>query len=327
MPAMKVDMLGSHLSVAGGYVNALLEAERLEMQTVQIFTKNQRQWKAKPIEPAAVRDWLTELHRLKWTQTVSHASYLINLATPADEHFRQSVDSMSDEMERAEALEVAYVVVHPGSSLQSSLDDGLARVVRALDEVTRRTLGFKSIICLETTVGGGNQIGGKFEHLAAIRQAVAQPERIGTCFDTCHVTAAGYDMSTAKAVKDVFSEYDRIVGLEHLQCFHLNDSKFGCGSHRDRHEHIGLGDVGEACFEHIMRSRAFAKRPKILETEKALTADGTPWDTINLRRLRALAEKGTSAARRPRRGAARPSSSPARSTRTPSQPRRSRKAT
>ena len=293
---MKTDMLGSHLSVAGGYVNALREAERLEMQCVQIFTKNQRQWQAGPMDPVAVGDWLTELHRLKWTQPVSHASYLINLATPADEHFAKSIDSMTDEVERAEALEVRYVVVHPGSSLTSSEEDGLGRLVKALDEIARRTKGFNAIICLETTVGGGNQIGGRFEHLAVVRARLAEPQRVGTCFDTCHVTAAGYDMSTAKAARAVFEQYDAIVGLDHLLCFHLNDSKFPCGSHRDRHEHIGLGEVGLPCFEHIMRSQRFAHCPKILETEKTETDDGTAWDTINLRRLRALADNRKSAA-------------------------------
>ena len=288
---MPIDMLGSHLSVAGGYVNALREAERLDMQTVQIFTRNQRQWKASPMDPAAAADWLAELHRLKWTHTVSHASYLINLATPADDHYRKSIDTMTDEMERAEALQVRYVVVHPGSSLDAPQAEGIKQLVKAIDEINRRTAGFHALLCLETTVGGGSQIGGRFEHVAAVREAVAAPERVGTCFDTCHVTAAGYDMSTPRAVKAVFGEFDEVVGLEHLSCFHLNDSKFPCGSHRDRHEHIGLGEVGLACFEFIMRSPDFAQRPKILETEKVETEDGAPWDTINLRKLRQLAEK------------------------------------
>ena len=341
MDAMKTDMLGSHLSVAGGYVNALHEAERLNMQTVQIFTKNQRQWKASPMDHAAVNDWLAELHRLGWTQTVSHASYLINLATPADEHFEKSIDSMTDEVERAETLEVRYVVVHPGSSLTSSEEDGIGRLVKAIDEVTRRTRGFNAISCLETTVGGGHQIGGRFEHLAAVRERLAQPERVGTCFDTCHVTAAGYDMSTPKAAKAVFEQYDAIVGLDHLRCFHLNDSKFPCGSHRDRHEHIGHGEVGLPCFEYIMRSRPFAGRPKILETEKGQADDGTPWDTINLSRLRALADNKKIATNAPPTPVGRTWEKPAakkaakkagapgadRVNRTRSQPQRSRKTT
>lgn len=326
---MGKDMLGSHLSVAGGYVNAIREAERLEMQTVQIFTKNQRQWKASPMDPAARADWLAELKRLNWTQTVSHASYLINLATPADEHFRKSIDAMTDEVERAEALEVRYVVLHPGSFLDSSEQAGTARIVAAIDEITRRTKGFTAMLCLETTVGGGSQIGGRFEHLAAIREGVAEPERVGTCFDTCHVTAAGYDMSTAGAVKAVFNEFDAIVGLDHLSCFHLNDSKFPCGSHRDRHEHIGLGLVGLPCFEYIMRSRKLAGRPKILETEKVETDDGTPWDTINLRQLRSLADNEKSATPPRRRVAAKPAATRKPSTASRKRPpsRRSRKAT
>ncbi len=286
---MPIDMLGSHLSVSGGYICALREAVRLEMQTVQIFTKNQRQWKAPPMDPAAAGEWLAELRRLRWTNTVSHASYLINLATPDDEHYRRSIDAMTDEMERAEALEIAFVVVHPGSSLDSPQEEGIRRLVGAIDEVNRRSAGFRARLCLETTVGGGSQIGGRFEHLAAVRQAVAEAERVGTCFDTCHVTAAGYDLSTPASARAVFDEFDHVVGLEHLCCFHLNDSKFPCGSHRDRHEHIGLGHVGLACFRHIMTTGRFSRTPKILETEKAETEDGTPWDTINLRELRRLA--------------------------------------
>lgn len=294
---MPKDMLGSHLSVAGGYVNALREAERLEMQTVQIFTKNQRQWTAAPLDGAAVADWLAEQRRLGWSQTVSHASYLINLATPDDDHYARSIDAMTDEMERAEALAIAFVVVHPGSSLAAPLESGLRRLTAAIDEIHRRTAGFRALLCLETTVGGGSQIGGRFEHLAAVRESVAAPERVGTCFDTCHVTAAGYDLSTPLAVRAAFDEFDALIGLDHLACFHLNDSKFPCGSRRDRHEHIGLGQVGLACFEFIMRSRTFADRPKILETEKAEAADGTPWDTINVRKLRHLAEKPRSGRR------------------------------
>lgn len=310
---MPIDMLGSHLSVAGGYINALREAVRLEMQTVQIFTKNQRQWKAPAMDPAAAAEWLTELRRLRWTNTVSHASYLINLATPDDGHYRKSIDAMTDEMERAETLEVAFVVVHPGSSLESTEDQGIRRLVGAIDEVNRRTAGFRARLCLETTVGGGSQIGGRFEHLAAVRQAVAQPERVGTCFDTCHVTAAGYDMSTPASARAVFDEFDRVVGLEHLCCFHLNDSKFPCGSHRDRHEHIGLGEVGIACFRHVMTTGRFARTPKILETEKTETEDGTPWDTINLRELRRLAEKRRTRGVDRRRAASAAARSPSRS--------------
>ena len=296
-------MLGAHLSISGGLVNALLEAQRLKCNTVQVFTKNQRQWKARPLDEDEARAWLDELHRLGWTKTVSHASYLINLASPAPELWSKSVDAMTDEVERAERLEIPYVVVHPGSHTQTSEAAGIDRIVRALDEVTGRTRGYQTVVCLETTVGGGSQIGGTFEHLAAIRAAVRQPERVGTCLDTCHVTAAGYDLSTAAKARETFERFDAVVGLEHLRCFHLNDSKFERASRRDRHAHIGLGCVGLDGFRLIVNDPRFAGVPKIIETEKGTDEKGVAWDTINLRRLRGLMRSARETA---------PASSPAR---------------
>jgi len=285
-------MLGSHLSVAGGLVNALLEARRLQMETVQIFTKNQRQWAAKPLDPDVSRAWLDELHRLEWSdRTVSHASYLINLASPEDDLHRKSIHALTDEVERCEALEIPYCVVHPGSHRESGLARGIRRIVKGLNEVTRRTRGFRSMILLETTVGGGAQVGGEFEHLAEIHAKVRSPERVGTCFDTCHVSAAGYAMRTRDEAREVLEAFDSIVGLETLRCFHLNDSKEPIGSHKDRHAHIGEGHVGSGIFEFLMNESRFQPIPMILETEKTATAKGTPMDAVNLRRLRRLIDK------------------------------------
>jgi len=282
-------MLGSHLSVAGGMVNALLEAERLKMETVQVFTKNQRQWSAKSLEPGVIRDWLTELHRLGWEdRTVSHASYLINMATSDPTNHAKSVNAMTDEVERCETLEIPFCVVHPGSHLGEGLENGIRRIVKAIDTVVKRTAGFRTLILLETTVGSGNLIGGEFEHLAEIRKRVREPKRVATCLDTCHISAAGYDISTGKKAAHVFRNFDRVVGLNNLRCFHLNDSKEPIASRRDRHEHIGDGYVGRGGFEFIMNEKKFSTRPMILETAKTVTAKGTPMDAVNLRRLRRM---------------------------------------
>lgn len=282
-------MLGSHLSVAGGLVNALLEGSKLKLETVQIFTKNQRQWHAKPLEPTVISAWLTELHRLNWVdRTVSHASYLINLASPDPELHRKSVDALTDEIERCEALEVPYCVVHPGSHRGEGLGSGIQRIARGMDEVIKRTAGYHTTVLLETTVGSGNLIGGRFEELAAIRKLLKKPDRVRTCLDTCHISAAGYDISTRRKAEAVFREFDHIVGLNNLQCLHLNDSKEPIGSRRDRHEHIGDGFVGKGGFEFIMNKGSFARLPMILETAKNETPKGTPMDLVNIRRLKRM---------------------------------------
>lgn len=281
-------MLGSHLSISGGLHHALLEGERLKMDTVQVFTRNQRQWTAKPLQPDEIAAWVRERDRLGWRRTVSHASYLINLASPEADTWTKSIDAMTAEVERCEALGIPYAVVHPGSHRGEGEAFGVARIAEALNTVLARTAGGSSIICLETTVGGGAQIGGRFEHLAAIRDRVAVPERVGVCLDTCHIAAAGYDISTTEKAASVFDEFDRVVGLEVLHCIHVNDSREPIGSHRDRHAHIGEGHVGKAGFAFVMCHPRFAQVPKILETPKDETAKGTPYDVVNLRRLRKM---------------------------------------
>ncbi len=281
-------MLGSHLSVAGGAVNALHEARRLKMDTVQIFTKNQRQWASAPTSQEQIDAWLAELHDLGWSRTVSHASYLINLASPDEELWAKSVDAMTDEVERAEALEVPLVVVHPGSHKGAGVEAGIANVARGLDEVIGRTRGFRAVICLENTVGGGHQLGGRFEELGFMRQRVRTPERIAYCFDTCHAAAAGYDTASKGGADGVFAAFDDGAGIADLAVFHLNDSMFPIGSKRDRHEHIGEGHVGRECFRVIMNDPRFASIPKILETPKGDSEEGKPLDSINLGRLRRM---------------------------------------
>jgi deoxyribonuclease IV len=324
-------MFGSHLSIAGGMHLALIEAEKLGLETVQVFTKNQQQWKAPPLSQEGIAAWHAELKRLGWEdRTVSHASYLINLASGDDELWNKSIDLMTDEIERCAALSIPYLVQHPGSFVRSTLEDGLARIAAAYKELFTRTRGMKVVCCLEGTAGAGSHIGGKFEHLrdlrAMIGAATGQESRVGFCLDTCHLLVAGYDVRTKASAAAVLEEFDALCGLQQLKVWHLNDSKGKLGSHLDRHEHIGLGYVAGSPSEHtkgktkakdagpsarevtakqlgasgfaaIMQHKAFAKVPMILETPKEeaklskTQAVADRWDVINASRLRQLAQK------------------------------------
>lgn len=293
-------VFGSHLSIAGSMVNALHEGEKLGLDTVQVFTKNQQQWKARPLDAAMVGEWRAEVARLGWEgRTVSHASYLINLASPDDELWRKSVDLMTEEIERCEALGIPYLVHHPGAFTTSSAAEGVARIAKAYREVFRRTAGYSTVSCLEDTVGSGSNLGRTMEELARLRgmiiDSTGEPGRIGFCLDSCHLHAGGYDLSERAAAARVLEEFDRICGMKHLRVMHLNDSKAPAGSRRDLHAHIGEGTIGRKSlrrsgFAAIMNHPALRVVPKILETPKGTTRAGTAYDTLNLRRLKRLIE-------------------------------------
>lgn len=293
-------MFGSHLSISGNMSNALREAEQLKLDTVQVFTKNQQQWKAKPLDPAVIAEWRAEVKRLGWQdRTVSHASYLINLASVSDELFKKSVDLMSDEVERCEALGIPFLVHHPGSFTGWTLAEGLKRIAAAYEELFKRTKGYRTVSCLEGTVGAGSLIGGKFEELGNLREMIVaktgQPDRIGFCLDTCHMHAAGYDFSTQINGKKSLDEFDHICGMKHLCVMHINDSKGAMGSKRDLHQHIGMGTIGRTTrqlkksgFAAVVNHPRIATVPKIMETPKGLDDTGVAWDLVNVKRLRSL---------------------------------------
>lgn len=293
-------LFGSHLSIAGSIVNALHEAERLGFDTVQIFTKNQQQWRARPLDPAVVADWRVQVKRLGWERrTVSHASYLINLASPDDVLWRRSIDLMTDEIERCETLGIPLLVHHPGAYTTSSHEAGVARIGAAYREVFTRTRGFSTVSCLEGTVGCGSIMGRTFEELAQLRAAIidhtGEPSRIGYCLDTCHMHAGGYDLATRAGADAAFDAFHRACGLPNLRVLHVNDSKSPVGSRLDRHAHIGEGTIGRGRLEstgfRAVVNRAELKGiPKILETPKGTTPGGTPYDTLNLRRLKRLVD-------------------------------------
>lgn len=303
-------MFGAHLSIAGGLVNALIEAERLRMNCVQVFTKNQRQWTVKPLSESECADWHARLRAMGWhrrrgpARVVSHNSYLVNLASPDRDAWRKSVATHRIEIERCEALAIPLCVAHPGAHLgrprpadeadpltrppTRSEVAGLRRIVKALDRIHRDLRGYRTLTCLETTVGAGTNLGFAFHHLAFIRGEVRESERIGFCFDTCHVTAAGYDMSTDAKAAAVLRLFAATCGRANLRVFHVNDSVGAVGSRRDRHAHIGHGTCGLACFRTIVNRASFARVPKILETPKGTTEKGVEWDTANIRRLKRL---------------------------------------
>lgn len=281
-------------------MNALDEAASLKLDTVQIFTKNQRQWRVKPLDPVAAEDWRARMKGLGWEgRCVAHDSYLINLASPNDELWEKSVRLMREEIERCETLGIPLLVSHPGAHTGAGLETGIRRIARAYARLFRETAGCRTTVCLENTAGGGSTIGRTFEELAACRRLILEEtngeaeRRVGFCLDTCHLLAGGYDIGTEGKMRRTLREFDDLCGLERLRALHLNDSKGALGSRIDRHEHIGKGRVGLAAFAALVKDRRLRRVPKILETPKGKTPKGTPLDTLNLRRLRKLARDGT----------------------------------
>lgn len=277
------------MSIAGGYYKAVEAAHSFGMNCVQLFTKNNNQWNAKPLSAQDLEDFKKCLQQTGITQPVAHDSYLINLASPADELWRKSTDAFKHELERAEALELIGVVMHPGAYVSSTPEEGLKRIVSALDEIHSTTSGFKTLTLLETTAGQGSTLGAKFEELAWIIDHAAHPERLGVCVDTCHIFAAGYPLIEAADYKATFAEFDRLIGVERIKAFHLNDSLKPFGSRVDRHAHIGRGFLGLEPFRHLLNDKRFANVPMYLETNKG-EEDGEQLDAINLRTLKSLVQ-------------------------------------
>ena len=280
-------MFGAHLSIAGGLHNALLAAESFGMETVQVFTKNQKQWSCKPLEDCTVTDWKGHCKRLKFKKTVSHDSYLINLAATDSNFWVKSVELFMEELRRCAALGIPYLVTHPGAHMGAGEEAGLAKVVAALDVIHDAVPADGVVTCLEITAGQGSSLGYRLEHLAEIMSRVKAPRRLGVCLDTAHLFAAGYDFRGRKYAK-FRKELDKVVGLKHVKVIHVNDSKKELGSRVDRHDHIGRGLIGADGFKPFVRDEAFADVPKILETPKGKDEKGRDWDAVNFETLRSL---------------------------------------
>jgi deoxyribonuclease-4 len=285
-------MFGSHLSIAGGLHSAALAAEKYGMDTVQIFTKNQQQWRVKPLEDGPVGEWRAHTTRLKFEQTVSHDSYLINLASPDDRLWQMGIDLFVEELKRCMLLNIPYLVTHPGAHMDCGEEAGLKRVAQALDIIherlpASRKRGERVTTCFEITAGQGSCLGHRLEHLATILELVKSPQRLGVCLDTAHLFAAGYDFRGRRYAKFV-KEIELTIGVERVKVWHLNDSKKELGSRVDRHDHIGHGKIGLEGFRPIVRDKRWRNIPKILETPKEKAPDGREWDAVNLETLRGL---------------------------------------
>jgi deoxyribonuclease-4 len=300
--------IGSHLSTAGALRAAIDEAVSFRFGAVQIFTRNQRQWTPKPLAEDEVADFHAARKGTIFEdgrRLVSHNSYLVNLASPDAGNLAKSIACERTELERCEQLGVPVSVAHPGAHLGAArkpkdpndLDAepgedelaGLRRIAKAIDGIHRDLKGYRVRIALETTTGSGTNLGYAFHHLGRIRDMVKEPERIAYCIDTCHVFAAGYDVSTPAKAKAVLERFDAEAGLAHVGALHINDSEAAFASRKDRHAHIGEGLCGDAWFKAVLRHPAFAMVPKNLETEKGDAPDGRPWDIVNAERLAALA--------------------------------------
>ena len=281
-------MFGSHLSIAGGMHNALLRAEEFGMDTVQVFTKNQQQWKCSPLSGQCIAEWKSHAKRLRFKRTVSHDSYLINLAATNPQFWRQSVELFVEELARCNQLGIPYLVTHPGAHMGAGEEEGLRKVAAALDVVHDMVPDEGVVTCLEITAGQGSCLGYKLGHLAEIITRVKAPKRLGVCLDTAHLFAAGYDFRGRKYAA-FRRELSRDVGLSRVKVIHMNDSKKELGSRVDRHDHIGRGKIGLDGFKPFVRDEAWAKVPKILETPKDKDEKGRDWDAVNLQTLRSLA--------------------------------------
>ena len=275
-------LVGAHVSVAGGLTEAFRWVNEFDCESLQIFTKSQLQWAAKPLEADDVYAWLCAWEQCDWLPCFAHDSYLINLASPDEVLRKKSVDAFVDELERAAALGILWVNMHPGSHKGAGEATGLAHCAQSLRECLERTEGLATGILLETTAGQGNDLGSRFEHLAHLLERVNQPQRMGVCFDTCHSFAAGYDLRTEESYEAAWKRFDELIGLRFLHAFHLNDCRFPLGSRRDRHAEIGKGEIGENAFRMLMNDPRFAGHPGITE----LPDDVTPSSIGLLKKLR-----------------------------------------
>jgi deoxyribonuclease-4 len=293
-------LFGAHMSAAGGCHRALLAAQTFECETVQLFTKNTNQWKAKELTEADIQQFRDVLASSTLRFPMAHDSYLINLASPDQQLFERSIDAFVIEMQRAETLGLAYLVTHPGAHMGSGEEAGIERVIAGLDEAHRRCPGFRLQVLLETTAGQGSCLGWRFEHLAQMLKGVRQSERLGVCMDTCHVFAAGYELTPSSRFKATMKEFDRLIGLDRLRACHLNDSVKGLGSRVDRHAHLGEGQIGIEGFRLLVNERPLRDLPMVIETPKEETPEGHT-DARNLRTLRELLRKSGKTSRIPKK--------------------------
>ncbi|TLY33674.1 MAG: deoxyribonuclease IV [Ignavibacteria bacterium] len=262
-------------------------AERAGCRSLQVFTKNASRWQAKPLSDEDIANYKTAASKSTIAPVIAHDSYLINLCAADRLILRKSREAFIDELRRCEALGIPYLNFHPGAHMGAGEAAGLRLMIESLNHSHDRTDGARVLSVVETTAGQGTVLGHRFEQLAAIIDGVEDRERVGVCIDTCHIFAAGYDISKRDGYEGTLRAFDQIVGLKKLVAIHMNDSKAPLGSHIDRHEHIGKGKIGREGFRYIMKDDRLLKVPKILETPKG---EDLKEDRMNLALLRRLAQ-------------------------------------
>ena len=282
-----MDYLGAHMSIAGGIHLALDRGTEAGCGVIQVFTQNTNQWRGKAVSDADAALFRTKRQESGLLDIVSHDIYLVNLGAPPGEIRDKSLAGFREEMERCARLGIDKIVMHPGAHTGDGEAVGLRRIVEAFDLLFAAAPAFTGTILLETTAGQGSNLGYRFEQLKEIIAASSFSGRFGVCVDTCHIFAAGYDIGTADGYHRTFDDFDRIIGLERLQAFHLNDTKKGLDSRVDRHEHIGKGVLGLDPFRLLMNDPRFMNIPKFLETPKG---DNYEMDAVNLAVLRGLSQ-------------------------------------
>ena len=278
-------LLGAHMSIGGGVHTAIERGCSIKCTAIQIFVKNNMQWFARPLAREEIRRFLEHRQRGQLSSIFAHANYLINLAATNPQFLENSIRALSEELTRADQLDLPFLVLHPGAHLGAGEEAGLDKIVDSINRVFRKIPKVKTKIALETTAGQGSCLGHRFEQIAYIIEKVGQPERLCVCLDTAHIFAAGYDIGSEAGAKKTFREFDRVIGLDRLAAIHVNDSKTARGSRVDRHQHIGKGQIGLDAFRFIMRDRRFRKTPKVLETPKGKEMRE---DVANLKTLREL---------------------------------------
>ncbi|WP_420628273.1 deoxyribonuclease IV [Candidatus Leptofilum sp.] len=288
--------LGAHMSAAGGLFKAFARGDEAGCDSMLVFTKSNRQWKAKPITEEDVEKYRNAAAEYPHIDPVAvHASYLINIASPDEALWEKSYLALKEEVLRAAAFDLPLITFHPGSFMKSDEQAGMAKIATGLKRLLAETAvsAPNVTVCIETMAGQGTHIGRSFEQLATILNEVGEHDRLGVCFDTCHVFAAGYDIRTPETYAATMDAFDKAIGLDKIKCFHLNDSKHELGSNKDRHEHIGEGFIGQAGFANFVNDPRWANHPAHLETPKTKEdADGNEieMDPVNLKTLRDLIE-------------------------------------
>lgn len=273
------------MSITGGVDKALLEGKKVDCDVIQIFTKSSRQWAAQPYGKEEIRNFLINQKETGIITVVAHDSYLLNLGSPDEGLRKRSVKGFIDEMERCEVLSIPYLIAHPGAHTGAGEEEGIKTIARSLDEIHATCAGFKVRIALEITAGQGSNLGYRFEQIRNMIDTTKEGDRLRVCFDTEHAFAAGYDIRTEEGYERTFNEFDKIIGLDLLAAFHLNDSKKEFRSRVDRHEHIGRGHIGVEAFRLLMNDQRFWGLPMCLETPKG---PDLKEDRENLSLLRSL---------------------------------------